>query len=130
MARFVRGSRRFIPIVLLGALISVVLSLPGQRAYSATSNPTQTCATLGAAGDDVSGSSEGVHTVFVGDPATLVVTNTNTAFETVVLTPDDGSIQTAALGPYGSHTFQLPAPGALLNALHPFLWNQGRWSSV
>lgn len=69
---------------------------------------------LGAAGDDLSGSSEGDHSVFVGDPATLVVTNTNLLPETVVLTPDGGSTQTATLWTLSSsHTFRLPAPGSL-----------------
>jgi hypothetical protein len=98
--------------VLLTGLISVAFST---KANAAAVDPTQTCATLGLAGDDVSGNSEGDHKVFVGDPATVVVANTNVLPEVVILTPDaeDANPQTATLGPWGSHTFHLPSPGSL-----------------
>jgi peptidoglycan hydrolase-like protein with peptidoglycan-binding domain len=87
---------------------------PTSFGTNSAANPTQTCATLGEAGDDISGSSEGDHSVFVGDPATLVVESTNVLPETVVFTPDGGATQTAILWRWNSsHTFHLPAPGAL-----------------
>jgi peptidoglycan hydrolase-like protein with peptidoglycan-binding domain len=87
---------------------------PSAQGSTASADPTQTCAILGAAGDDLSGSSEGDQSVFVGDPATLVVTNTNLPLETVVLKPDGGATQTATLATLtSSHTFHLPAAGSL-----------------
>lgn len=109
-----RFSRALIVSVLSGVLLTgpIAVALP-TKANAAAADPTQTCATLGLAGDDLSGSSEGDHTVYVGDPATVVATNTNILPEEVILTPDGESPQTATLGPYSSHTFRLPSPGSL-----------------
>jgi hypothetical protein len=97
----------------MAALAGTLISVPGWRAVAAA-GPSQTCATLGLAGDDLSGSSEGEYSPFVGDPATLVVTNTNLPPETVIMTPDGGTPQSATLlTATSTHTFKLPAPGSL-----------------
>ncbi len=87
---------------------------PSAQGSTASADPTQTCGILGAADDGLSGSSEGDYSAFVGDPATVVVTNTNVSPETVVFTPDGGAIQTATLVTLtSSHTFHLPAAGSV-----------------
>ena len=66
------------------------------------------------AGDDISGSSEGDHSVFVGDPATLVVTNTNVFPETVTFSPEGGPVKSIRLTTLNStHTLHFPSPGSL-----------------
>jgi peptidoglycan hydrolase-like protein with peptidoglycan-binding domain len=87
---------------------------PSAQGSTASADPTQTCGILGAADDGLSGNSEGDYSAIVGDPATLVVSNTNALPETVVFTPDGGAIQTATLLTLtSSHTFHFPAAGSL-----------------
>jgi peptidoglycan hydrolase-like protein with peptidoglycan-binding domain len=94
--------------------VTTPAAAPSAQGSTASADPTQACGSLAATGDDASGSSEGDYSVFVGDPATLVVTNTNVPLETVVFTPDGGAIQTATLKTVtSSHTFHLPAAGSL-----------------
>src|SRR5690349_2743295 len=100
--RLISGRRQLLRIVLLIVFVCTFLSVSTHRAYSATATSPPTCAILGEAGDDLSGSSDGDHTVVVGDPATLVVQNTNVLPETVIFTPDGGSAQTATLWTFTS----------------------------
>ncbi|ROP30453.1 NBR1-Ig-like domain-containing protein [Couchioplanes caeruleus] len=100
------------------SMLTTAVVVSGPSAALAA-DPTQTCATIAGAGDDISGSSDGNFAPYVGDPATLVVVNPGQLPQTIVFSPDDGPAQAALLAPTvnplkpTTHTFRFPAPGEL-----------------